>query len=247
MRLTVNDLSFEDKSQMDFTVFQYCYLKNIFLPCFCYHEKLSIAGNCRICLVQINNLLVISCAVSVAPGMSITTDNKRVREARESVLEFILINHPLDCPICDQAGECDLQDILWIFGGDRGRGVLIDKRSVANLNDLGPLVKTVMTRCIHCTRCVRFANEICGTYELGVVGRGMFMEIGTYLELFISNELFANVIDLCPVGALTSMPFAFVARSWELFVIRSIDLMDTLVSSLRFDVVITVLCVLFLF
>jgi len=145
-------------------------------------------------------------------NMRIFTNSKRVRTARENVMEFLLVNHPLDCPICDQGGECDLQDISLTFGTDRGRFYEYNKRSVDNLYSCGPLIKTVMTRCIHCTRCVRFITEISGAFDFGVLGRGNLMEIGTYIERFIHDELSANIIDLCPVGALTSMPYAFLAR-----------------------------------
>jgi len=200
------------ETQEESTIFQFCSSCNINLPCFCYHEKLTIAGNCRICLVEANNALVVSCAMPLLDNMRIYTNSKRVRKARESVMEFLLVNHPLDCPICDQGGECDLQDISLTFGSDRGRFYEYNKRSVDNLNCCGPLVKTVMTRCIHCTRCVRFITEISGAFDFGVLGRGNSMEIGTYIERFIFDELSANIIDLCPVGALTSMPYAFTAR-----------------------------------
>jgi len=145
--------------------------------------------------------------------MNIFTKSKRIRKAREGVLEFLLVNHPLDCPICDQGGECDLQDILMIYGSDRGRFYELNKRSVTNLNCAGPFIKTVMTRCIHCTRCVRFVNEISSVFDLGIIGRGAAMEIGTYVENFINDELLGNIIDLCPVGALISMPSSFTGRS----------------------------------
>jgi NADH dehydrogenase (ubiquinone) Fe-S protein 1 len=196
----------------DFTIYRYCFKKNINLPCFCYHEKLSIAGNCRICLVEANDALVASCAIPIMSGMKIFTDNKRVRKAREGILEFLLINHPLDCPICDQGGECDLQDISLIFGTDRGRFYETHKRSVDNLNTCGPFIKTIMTRCIHCTRCVRFLAEVCGHDDFGIIGRGSHTEIGTFVQNHLFDELSSNIIDLCPVGALTSMPYAFVAR-----------------------------------
>ncbi len=205
------NISIDDISLNNITIFQFCYKKGITIPCFCYHEKLSIAGNCRICIVQINNNLGVSCSISIADNMTIFTNNKRVKEARESVLEFLLINHPLDCPICDQGGECDLQDISLVFGSDRGR-FYEEKRAVDNFSQNGPLIKTIMTRCIHCTRCVRFANEI-SDFFLGVLGRGSFMEIGTYSNLNLLDELSGNIIDLCPVGALTSMTYAFKARS----------------------------------
>lgn len=225
-----------DYSSMSGTIYQFCYEKNIILPCFCYHEKLSIAGNCRMCLVEANGALAVSCAVPVLDGMRIITKSQRLIHARESVVEFLLINHPLDCPICDQGGECDLQDISMSFGLDRGRFYEI-KRSVDNLNCCGPLIKTMMTRCIHCTRCVRFLNEYSDVFDLGVLGRGALMEIGSYIEKFTLDALSANIIDLCPVGALTSMPYAFTARPWELKTIESIDVLDALASSIRIDVV----------
>jgi len=218
------------------TIFQFCFTKGMNLPCFCYHEKLSIAGNCRMCLVEANGALVVACAMPIINDMVIFTDSKRVRMAREGVLEFLLINHPLDCPICDQGGECDLQDISLLFGGDRGRFYEATKRSVSNLNCCGPLIKTVMTRCIHCTRCVRFLNEVSDVFDLGVLGRGFSMEIGTYVENHWDHELSGNIIDLCPVGALTSMPYAFRARPWELATIESIDVLDALASTIRVDV-----------
>jgi len=205
------------------------------LPCFCYHEKLTIAGNCRICLVEANGALVVSCAMPIVDNMRIFTNSKRVRKSRESVMEFLLVNHPLDCPICDQGGECDLQDISLTFGSDRGRFYEYAKRSVDNLY-CGPLIKTVMTRCIHCTRCVRFITEISGAFDFGVLGRGNSMEIGTYIEKFIFDELSANIIDLCPVGALTSMPYAFSARPWELSNFESIDIFDSLASSVSLNI-----------
>lgn len=209
------------------------------MPCFCYHEKLTIAGNCRICLVEVStsNELVVSCAIPLIDGMKIFTISKRVRKARESVLEFLLINHPLDCPVCDQASECDLQDLSLTFGSDKGRFYEYVKRSVNNLNFGGPLIKTVMTRCIHCTRCVRFINEICGNFDFGVIGRGNMMEIGTYIDTYISDELLGNIIDLCPVGALTSMSYAFAGRSWELKNYNSVDILDAMGSSIRIDVI----------
>ena len=212
MLLTLNDFNFNIR--LPFTIFQFCRIQLVSLPCFCYHEKLSIAGNCRICIVQSNNNLVASCAVNIIDDMHINTVNKRVIYGRESVLEFLLVNHPLDCPICDQGGECDSQDITLVFGADRGRFYDLKKRAVDNLNCGGPLIKTIMTRCIHCTRCVRFLNEISGIYNLGVLGRGLNMEIGTYIKnVTFLSELSGNIIDLCPVGALTSMPYAFTARA----------------------------------
>jgi NADH dehydrogenase/NADH:ubiquinone oxidoreductase subunit G len=182
--------------------------------------------------------LVASCAVNVIDEMNINTVNKRVLYAREGILEFLLINHPLDCPICDQGGECDLQDITLVFGTDRGRFYDLKKRAIDNLNCGGPLIKTIMTRCIHCTRCVRFLNEIAGIFNLGVLGRGVNMEIGTFIKnVTFLSELTGNIIDLCPVGALTSMPYAFTARSWELEKINTIDIMDALGAAIRVDIV----------
>lgn len=220
----------------DCTIYQFCFLRGVALPCFCYHEKLSIAGNCRMCLVEANGALVVACAMPLLPEMVVFTQSLRVQLAREGVVEFLLANHPLDCPICDQGGECDLQDISLLFGSDRGRYYELRKRSVDNLNCGGPLIKTVMTRCIHCTRCVRFLTELCGLFDLGLLGRGLSMEIGTYVERFFDHELSGNIVDLCPVGALTSMPFAFTARPWELSSIESIDVLDSVASSIRLDV-----------
>jgi NADH-quinone oxidoreductase subunit G len=221
------------------TIFQFCFNNGISLPCFCFHEKLSIAGNCRMCIVQVNNGLGVSCAINIADSMIIYTDNKRVREARESVLEFLLINHPLDCPICDQASECDLQDISLIFGADRGRFYENKKRAVDDFSKKGPLIKTIMTRCIHRTRCVRFSSEI-SNFMLGVISRGSTMEIGTYVDENVHKGLLdiisGNIIDLCPVGALTSMPYAFKVRNWEINYYSNIDFLDTLASNIRLHI-----------
>ena len=189
-----------------------CEVLDIDVPRFCYHDKLSIAGNCRMCLVELEKSPkpIASCALPFAQGMNLVTDSSLVRKAREGVLEFLLINHPLDCPICDQGGECDLQDQAWVFGKDRGRFYEV-KRSVKDKN-LGPLVKTSMTRCIHCTRCVRFITELSSGTRLGILGRGNSMEIGNYIKSSLDSELSANIIDLCPVGALTSKPYSFRAR-----------------------------------
>ncbi|GMH45116.1 hypothetical protein BSKO_13073 [Bryopsis sp. KO-2023] len=218
-----------------YSVLQACDLAGLDIPRFCYHQKLSIAGNCRMCLVEVEKIPkpVASCAMPAGPGMNIKTDSPLVRKAREGVMEFLLMNHPLDCAICDQGGECDLQDQSMSFGSDRGRFTEM-KRSVGDKN-LGPLVKTVMTRCIHCTRCVRFASEVAGVEDLGVTGRGRDSEIGTYVEKLMSSELSGNVIDLCPVGALTSKPFAFTARAWELRNTESIDVSDALGANIRID------------
>lgn len=219
-----------------YTVFQLCESLDIKIPRFCYHDKLSIAGNCRMCLIEVESSPkpLIACATSLNKGMSILTNSILVKKARENVLEFLLINHPLDCPICDQGGECDLQDQSLIYGSDKGRFSEI-KRSVED-KDLGPLVKTVMTRCIHCTRCVRYMEEITGNAVLGTMGRGKDTEIGTYLKSNLSSEISGNVIDLCPVGALTSKPYAFTGRPWELQHIESIDIYDSMLSSIRVDV-----------
>jgi len=200
-----------DLVDSDITIYQFCFKNKIYLPIFCYHERLSIAGNCRMCLVEVNNGLSVSCAVNFIEGMEIYTNSYRVKNGRENVLEFLLVNHPLDCPICDQGGECDLQDITLIFGSDRGRYYENKKRAVDNFEIQTPYIKTVMTRCIHCTRCVRFADEV-GYFSLGVIGRGLGMEIGTYIKLIIDEALSGNIIDLCPVGALTAMPYAFRTR-----------------------------------
>ncbi|KAG2495676.1 hypothetical protein HYH03_006276 [Edaphochlamys debaryana] len=217
------------------SVLQACDAAGIDIPRFCYHQRLSIAGNCRMCLVEVEKVPkpVASCAMPAAPGMKIKTETPMVKKAREGVMEFLLINHPLDCPICDQGGECDLQDQAMIFGSDRSRFVET-KRAVEDKN-LGPLVKTVMNRCIHCTRCVRFTGEVAGTAELGVTGRGRDSEIGTYVEKLVTSELSGNVVDLCPVGALTSKPYAFTARSWELKGTESIDVSDALGANIRVD------------
>jgi NADH-quinone oxidoreductase chain G len=217
------------------TILQACSQIGIDIPRFCYHERLSIAGNCRMCLVEVEKSPkpVASCAMPVLDNMKIFTNTPLVRKAREGVMEFLLVNHPLDCPICDQGGECDLQDLSMVYGSDRGRFHEY-KRGVEDKN-LGPLVKTVMTRCIHCTRCVRFATEVAGVPDLGTVGRGRDTEISTYIEKVFNSELSGNIIDLCPVGALTSKPYAFTARSWELKSTESIDLSDAVGSNIRID------------
>lgn len=215
-----------------YTILQACEVAGIQIPRFCYHEKLSIAGNCRMCLVHVDKSVkpLASCAVIVSDGMSVYTDSSIVKKAREGVMEFLLSNHPLDCPICDQGGECDLQDQALIFGNDRGRFYEV-KRSVSD-KDCGPLVKTVMTRCIHCTRCVRFSAELSGVQELGTTGRGSKTEIGSYVAKSLTSEVSGNIIDLCPVGALTSKPYAFTARSWELKRTETIDTTDSMGSNI---------------
>ncbi|MDC9701704.1 MAG: NADH-quinone oxidoreductase subunit NuoG [Alphaproteobacteria bacterium] len=225
------------------TVLQACEMLGAEIPRFCFHERLSIAGNCRMCLVEQVGLskLQPSCALSVddlRPGndgspVKIRTNSRKVREARQGVMQFLLINHPLDCPICDQGGECDLQDQAMAYGVEKSR-FHENKRAVED-RDIGPLVKTIMTRCIHCTRCIRFMTEVAGVAELGAIGRGEDMEIVTYLEQGMTSELQGNVIDLCPVGALTSRPYAFKARPWELSRTESIDVMDAVGSNIRVD------------
>ena len=217
------------------TVLQACEVAGVEIPRFCYHERLSIAGNCRMCLVEQEKAPkpIASCAMPVAEGMVIKTNTPMVRKARNGVMEFLLINHPLDCPICDQGGECDLQDQAMAFGFDRSR-YLENKRAVPD-KELGPLVKTSMNRCIHCTRCIRFATEVAGVEELGATGRGESMEVTTYVEHTLTSELSGNIVDLCPVGALTSKPYAYEARSWELRKTESVDVLDALGANIRID------------
>jgi NADH dehydrogenase (ubiquinone) Fe-S protein 1 len=214
------------------TVLQACDSLGIDIPRFCFHERLLIAGNCRMCLVEIEKSPkpVASCALPVMEGMKVFTNTPLVKKAQEGVLEFLLLNHPLDCPICDQGGECDLQDQAIFFGSDSSRFYEY-KRGVED-KDCGPLIKTIMTRCIHCTRCVRFSTEIAGVPELGTLGRGTHTQIGTFISKGLSSELSGNMIDLCPVGALTSKPYAFKARSWELQNINTIDITDSCGSNI---------------
>ena len=232
-KLTVNGIEVEVEDGA--TVLHACEEAGVEIPRFCYHDRLSIAGNCRMCLVDMERAPkpVASCAMPAGEGMVVRTDTDRVTKAREGVMEFLLINHPLDCPICDQGGECDLQDQAMGYGFDSSR-YEENKRAVEDKH-MGPLISTTMTRCIHCTRCVRFATEVAGVPELGAIGRGESMEITTYLERTLASELSANVIDLCPVGALTSKPYAFTARPWELSKTESIDVMDAVGSNIRVD------------
>ncbi|KAJ3073277.1 hypothetical protein HDU98_001895 [Podochytrium sp. JEL0797] len=218
-------------------IIQACEQAGVDIPRFCYHERLAVAGNCRMCLVELEKSPkpVASCAMPVMPGMKIKTNTPLVKKAREGVMEFLLANHPLDCPICDQGGECDLQDQSIRFGSDRSRVKSCDEKRAVEDKNFGPLVKTVMTRCIQCTRCVRFANEVAGATELGTSGRGNDMQIGTYVEKTLNTEMSGNVIDLCPVGALTNKPYAFSARPWELKRTESIDVMDAVGSNIRID------------
>jgi len=233
LKLKVNDIDIEVEEGL--TVLQACEKAGVEIPRFCYHEKLSIAGNCRMCLVEMEKSPkpIASCAMPAAEGMNIKTNTPKVEKARKGVMEFLLANHPLDCPVCDQGGECDLQDQSMFYGVDKSR-YKENKRSVPDKN-MGPLIKTQMTRCIHCTRCIRFATEIAGVPEIGAIGRGEDMQITTYLEQSMQSELSANVIDLCPVGALTSKPYVFEARPWELKKTESIDVMDAVGSNIRID------------
>jgi len=233
--ITIDDKKIEFENGM--TVMQACELAGAEIPRFCYHEKLSIAGNCRMCLVEMEKAPkpVASCAMPAGDGMVIKTNSETVQKARKGVMEFLLINHPLDCPICDQGGECDLQDQALYYGFDKSR-YEENKRAVRNKN-MGPLVSTIMTRCIHCTRCVRFSTEVAGVDDLGLIGRGENVEITTYLEKTIDSELSGNVIDLCPVGALTSKPYAFKSRPWELNKTETYDVLDGIGSSIRVDTI----------
>ena len=227
----------------EYTLLQACEAAGAEIPRFCFHERLSIAGNCRMCLIEVagSPKPQASCAMGVkdlAPNKDgspkqLFTKTPMVKKAREGVMEFLLINHPLDCPICDQGGECDLQDQAMAYGVDSSR-FNENKRAVED-KYIGPLVKTIMTRCIQCTRCIRFSAEVAGVPELGAIGRGEDMEITTYLEQAMTSELQGNVVDLCPVGALTSKPYAFAARPWELNKTESIDVMDALGSAIRID------------
>ena len=224
------------KISSNISLLDYLEFNGITIPHYCYERRLSISGNCRMCLVEVKGSPkpVVSCATRanacLRENSEVYTNSPLVRKARESVLEFLLLNHPLDCPICDQGGECDLQDQSFFYGSDKSRFYNF-KRVVSNKN-LGPVVKTVMTRCIHCTRCVRFADEIAGVDSLGVFGRGLNSEIGTYISKPFQSELSGNVIDLCPVGALTSKPYSFVKRNWEVKTVNSIDFTDGYASDL---------------
>ena len=233
LKLKVNEKEIEVEEGL--TVLQACEQAGVEIPRFCYHERLSIAGNCRMCLVEMEKSPkpIASCAMPAANGMNIKTNTPLVEKARKGVMEFLLVNHPLDCPVCDQGGECDLQDQSMYYGVDKSR-FKENKRHVPE-KYMGPLIKTQMTRCIHCTRCVRFATEVAGVPELGAIGRGEDMQITTYLEKAMESELSANVVDLCPVGALTSKPYVFEARPWELKKTESIDVMDAVGSSIRVD------------
>lgn len=217
------------------TVLRACQEAGVEVPVFCYHERLSIAGNCRMCLVEIkdSHKPVASCSMPVHEDMEVFTDTPSIQESRKGNLEFLLINHPLDCPICDEAGECDLQDITMAYGPALGR--FKENKRVVKDKNFGPLIKTVMNRCIQCTRCVRFAQEVAGVPEIVAIGRGENMEITTYLDATVTSELSGNLVDICPVGALTSKPYAFKARSWELKHTPSIDVLDAIGSHIRID------------
>ncbi len=209
---------------------------DIYIPRFCYHDKLSVAANCRMCLVEVEKVpkLLPACATPAMDGMKIRTDSRMTLEAQKSIMEFLLINHPLDCPICDQGGECELQDMAMGYGHDISR--YQEKKRVVKDKNTGPLIQTDMTRCIHCTRCVRFGAEIAGIRELGATGRGENMEIGTYIEHSITSEMSGNIIDLCPVGALTSKPFRYSARAWELVEKKAIAPHDSVGSNIAVHV-----------
>ncbi|RRQ52246.1 NADH-quinone oxidoreductase subunit NuoG [Sphingorhabdus wooponensis] len=233
-KVTVDGLELEVPAGA--TVLQACEMAGKEIPRFCYHERLSIAGNCRMCLVEVAPgppKPQASCALPATEGQIIRTDTPMVKKAREGVMEFLLINHPLDCPICDQGGECDLQDQSVAYG--RGASRFDENKRAVSEKYMGPLVKTAMTRCIQCTRCVRFAEEVAGIEEIGAIGRGENMQITTYLEHAMQSELSGNVVDLCPVGALTSKPYAFEARPWELKKTPSIDVMDAVGTNIRLD------------
>jgi NADH-quinone oxidoreductase subunit G len=233
VKLTIDGQEVE--AEAGTTILQVADYLGIEVPRFCYHERLAIAGNCRMCLVEVEKSPkpVASCAMPVAEGMVVRTNSPMVKKAREGVLEFLLINHPLDCPICDQGGECDLQDETVAYG--RGRSRFDENKRAVEDKDFGPIVKGTMTRCIHCTRCIRFITDVAGVPELGATGRGEHMEVGTYVEKALSSELSGNIIDLCPVGALTSRPYAFTARSWELKKTESVDVLDAVGSNIRID------------
>jgi NADH-quinone oxidoreductase subunit G len=234
VKVTIDSTEYE--VEQGFTIIQACETVGIEIPRFCYHERLAIAGNCRMCLVEVEGgppKPVASCVMQVTEGMVVHTNTPKIRNAREGVLEFLLINHPLDCPICDQGGECDLQDITMTYG--RGVSRLNELKRAVPKKNFGPLIETAMNRCIHCTRCVRFLSDVAGTYELGGIGRGENVEISTYIQKYIHSELSGNIIDLCPVGALTSKPYSFKARSWELSHCETIDVLDAVGSAIRVD------------
>jgi len=232
-KLTIDGIEIEVEPGT--SVLQACEQLGIEIPRFCYHERLSVPANCRMCLVEMERAPkpVAACAMPCGDGMVIKTNTETVHKARRGVMEFLLINHPLDCPICDQGGECDLQDQAVAYGFDRGR-YGENKRAVKD-KYMGPLIKTIMTRCIHCTRCIRFINEVAGVPDIGAVNRGEHMEITTFVEKAVASELSGNLADVCPVGALTSKPYAFTARPWELRKTETVDVMDAIGSNIRVD------------
>lgn len=234
LNIFVNNNSYPIKKNdlNNLNIIDFCLSKGYIIPRFCYHSQLSIAGNCRMCLVEISDSIkpIVSCAMLLRPSIKIFTNTSLIKKARENVLEFLLINHPLDCPICDQGGECDLQDQTLIFGNDRGR--FYELKKVSFDKNCNFFIKTIMTRCIHCTRCIRFLNDLNLNFELGMLGRGYNMEIGNYIENNINSELASNIIDLCPVGALTSKTYSFKARPWELINFKSFDILDIIASSI---------------
>ncbi len=232
-KLTINDQEIEVEAGT--SILQAAEQLGIEIPRFCYHDRLSVPANCRMCLVELEGApkLVASCAMAAGDNMIVRTDSEKVKKGRQGVMEMLLINHPLDCPICDQGGECDLQDQAVAYGYDRSR-YAENKRAVKDKN-LGPLIKTIMTRCINCTRCVRFGEEVAGVTELGQLNRGEDAEIGTFIEAAVTTEMSGNMIDICPVGALTSKPYAFTARPWELRKTESIDVHDGLGCNIRVD------------
>jgi NADH-quinone oxidoreductase chain G len=234
IKVEINEISLLVKPNI--SILEASKLLGIIIPRFCYHEILSVSGNCRMCLVEVLNAKgpVASCAILVDDGIKIFTDTPLVKKARENVLELLLLNHPLDCPICDQGGECDLQDQAKVYGSDFSR-FFFKKRSTEK-KSLGLLVKAIMTRCIHCTRCVRYSSEIAGVEILGVLNRGVNTEIGNYLPESLNSEISGNIIDLCPVGALTAKPHMFKSRPWELKLIESIDTTDSLGSNILVNV-----------
>lgn len=238
MLLTINNnqykLNFQASSgSKNPTILQVCEFFNLHIPKFCYHEKLNVAGNCRMCLVEVEKAPkpIVACATPIMPNMKIYTDTPLVKKARENVLELLLLNHPLDCPICDQGGECDLQDHTKEFSSDRNRNFHYNRRVVED-KITGPIIKTIMTRCIHCTRCVRFMEEIIDDKSLRTLGRGRTTEIGTFVDKFLENEFSGNLADICPVGALTSKPYAFSARNWELKKVKTVDNTDAMGSTI---------------
>lgn len=233
LTITINDSEIEVEAGT--SILEAAKQLGIEIPHFCYHDRLSPAGNCRMCLVELEGAPkpVASCCMNAGDKMVVRTNSEKVKKSRNGVMELMLVNHPLDCPICDQGGECDLQDQAVAYGYDRSR-YHESKRAVPN-KDVGPLIKTIMTRCINCTRCVRFGEEIAGTPVLGQMNRGEDAEIGTFIETAVSTELSGNLIDICPVGALTSRPFAFTARPWELEHTKSVDVHDGLGVNIRVD------------